>query len=279
VPHRGIRALNYDLNLACDPHGMGDAMLGCWLASGTRHRQYKVHLHSADAKRSLIERFDAPLVDSYNHTFHMFHHDSKAKGSPPRLWLWAEKLGLGHIDAVQPTHDFSAEEAQAAHERAGNPEVLLFPESMHGVREWPLPYWRELIDKFGSVGVSMSVIGIRKRCGLKGYIADMTWVQSAAAMLNTKLVIGMDSGPVHVAGTLGVKALAILGPTNDGVFAHCDSVHCLSAPKRLVPCAGCHYIWDYIPGACEFTCSALANITPDIVFEKSMDMLNESSSS
>ena len=50
-------------------------------------------------------------------------------------------------------------------------------------------------------------------------------------MKRAALVVGNDSFPAHLAGTVGVPTLALMGPTLPTVFAHTPDVECLASGR------------------------------------------------
>jgi FkbM family methyltransferase len=91
-----------------------------------------------------------------------------------------------------------------------------------------------------------------------------TWRETAALMAQADVVVANDSGPMHLAGTLGVTTIALLGPTTDGVTAHMASVHCLSVSKRELDCVGCWGRYGY-DSSCDLGCTALSMLSVDRV--------------
>ena len=92
-------------------------------------------------------------------------------------------------------------------------------------------------------------------------------------MARSRLIVGVDSGPVHLSGTMDLPSVALLGRTTDAVFAMYPSVTCVSAVRSEVPCAGCWSGWGYDKSICEVECKALKSITPERVCEIIEDKL------
>lgn len=109
----------------------------------------------------------------------------------------------------------------------------------------------------------------------EGAMLGKSWEQNAALMLESDLVIGNDSGPIHLSGTLDVPSIAILGPTGDAVFSHMPSVRCIAVERRRVECVGCWLSAPYNPSLCNFTCAALANVSPQEVHDLARKVLSE----
>jgi hypothetical protein len=107
-------------------------------------------------------------------------------------------------------------------------------------------------------------------------IVGKSWSFIAAAIQQSKLVIGNDSGPAHLAGTLGTATIAIHGPTQrDRIYGHIPEV--VGMEKRSLPCAGCHClpVFKGQPAwrpSCEIGCHQLYRTFPEEVFEKAQSV-------
>lgn len=81
-----------------------------------------------------------------------------------------------------------------------------------------------------------------------------------ALMRVADCVIGNDSGPCHLAGTIGTKSFAIMGPTDPRViFGHCPEVETLRVGTDECACVGCHFEGEKgYTEACGVGCEALS---------------------
>jgi ADP-heptose:LPS heptosyltransferase len=86
-------------------------------------------------------------------------------------------------------------------------------------------------------------------------------------MSSVELVVGNDSGPAHLAGTLGTPTLALMGPTRAAcVFGHIPEVTPLAVSLEPA-CAGCHFGRPF-RAACDQGCQALYALTPAAVLKE-----------
>jgi ADP-heptose:LPS heptosyltransferase len=81
------------------------------------------------------------------------------------------------------------------------------------------------------------------------------------------VVVGNDSFPAHLAGTVGVPTLALMGPTVASVFAHLPDVECLAS--NGVDCTGCHFRKPF-RAACDQGCMSLYRLFPDDVLDRTL---------
>jgi hypothetical protein len=88
--------------------------------------------------------------------------------------------------------------------------------------------------------------------------------QIAALMSLAKIVVGNDSGPAHLAGTIGVPTIVTCGPTrSDCVFGHIPEIIPLTNDEPPL-CAGCHFKPPF-RAACDQGCQALYALKPHTV--------------
>lgn len=261
----------------CDTHGYGDACVAAWLAEGTKRDNPRVLLHATGPKREFLELLGQAVVPATgDYLGQCFEADKLLQGHPPRVHAWLSTFGIAGTFA-RPEHTLTGE--QIAWGRNAVPDartVLLYPQTAHLHREWPAAYWLELADRLRQTGRPVRLVCTHdERYRDAGdYLEVKNWRQSAAIMLAGAVVVGNDSAPVHVAGTLDVPALAILGPTTDGVFAHARSVRCIAAERRVMECVGCWFGWGFTP-ACDFGCAALSNVSPEAVADRVLSIAKE----
>jgi len=116
------------------------------------------------------------------------------------------------------------------------------------VREWEAYKWQKLIDKIHSEYDAVIIqFGIKRGIDSSEYDA-LTGVKSLAGRLNgadlvaliasCDLVISIDSGPVHVAGTVGTPVIGLFGPVDPASRLPPDSP--ALGLVSDVPCLFCH---------------------------------------
>ena len=201
----------------------------------------------------------------------------------------AQQFGIPHAEVEQ--WDVPLDEAKLAEadeylsipKKAGRPVVCVSPFANSSSRQWPLRHWIELIDKLKKelkVAVFITASpGDAERLG-KGKAFPTrkftsTDPQLVAAMLSRcDLVLGNDSGMVHVAGLLRRPAIAICAPTLGSVaFGGWPTVSHIQADG---PCSGCLWFQDggWKPW-CTYGCDQLADIKPAMVMPRVDEILRE----
>lgn len=270
-PPRGTSILD------CSIHGLGDCVVAAWLAYGTRYYDRRIGLHAANRYAEVIELFGLPVYamrppggqDRIERQFRagMAHIDQQTQCYPPRLWLWARELGL-QMDLARPQHTITQDEVRASVNYETARSVLFFPESTHGARFWVDAYWDELRDMLAAEGCDVL------SCGSSvGRHQFRSYREMAAAMLNAALVVGVDSGPAHLAGTLDIPTVTLHGVTRPTVFAHLPSVRGVVIEPQELPCVTCTFNpWQYTD-SCEYHCAAMSLLTPDRVLPACLEAL------
>jgi Glycosyltransferase family 9 (heptosyltransferase) len=251
--------------------GLGDIVMWAWLAEGARggpdplvfHRTQDLGLMGLLGLQVDSEPGGIVLDEVYKREV-----DDGCRR--PRLDYIREFLGVTTPLARPALHISAEDEAWATKvaSEVGSPMVLLFPQAIWKPREWPANYWVDLAWKLKRAGVPAVVL-------MKGDDArfhntpSFRWntplPQVAALMKRAALVVGNDSFPAHLAGTVGAPTLALMGPTLPMVFAHMPDVECLAS--RALDCTGCHFRAPF-RAACDQGCMSLYRLFPDDVLQR-----------
>ncbi|SNT07117.1 heptosyltransferase-1 [Granulicella rosea] len=107
-------------------------------------------------------------------------------------------------------------------ELKSQPYVVLAPTAGWGAKEWPAERYRKLAAALGAAGLSVVVNAVPGKMGVPDSIALGGVAKIAVCNLphmvsllrHASLVIGGDSGPIHVAAALGRPVLSLFGPTD-----------------------------------------------------------------
>lgn len=108
-------------------------------------------------------------------------------------------------------------------------------------RDWPLNNWHKLIDLLNCAGMEPKILIpnqlspdykiFKSQIVLAETVADLVSIIKSA-----HLVITQDSGYMHVARYVGVKCIALFGPTDPIVFATAET----KVVKVEIHCSPCH---------------------------------------
>lgn len=122
------------------------------------------------------------------------------------------------------------------------PIITIHPGSPIAIKRWETQNYAELGDcLIKNTGVQILFVGVQDEIEIiqkiqelmkteSHNIAGLTTIPQLASVLqHSKLLIGNDSGPMHLAAAVGIQTIGLFGPGN---------------PKRFGPVGdNCHYIW------------------------------------
>lgn len=253
----------------CDLHGAGDAIIMAWIAQGAAG---KLRLYATGAKKELLELFSQDVVGSSegaSDTFAAYAVETKAKGAEVRVKQRGAFLGV-MTPPERPPYRLDPAKGMEFAKSLGDRPTLLYPGCDDGTREWPPFYWLDLYHRLAAAGMNPHVFcrdPDYRYANLPNYHERRTWSENMHAMLAAGVVVGNDSGPMHVAGTLDVPMIALLGPTTYSMCCHMPSVITLAASEEEIFCVGCWHNTPEFRNACRYGCAALGHILPKTVFE------------
>lgn len=201
---------------------------------------------------------------------------------PARPYLWQQVLP-DFVEPRRPQANIPAAAWQSSEAlldgHAGRPIALLFPCASYKTRMWPLRYWLRLAGELEDRGVFTYAMdgwqGNVKDFPRYGYGFSIETV--AATMLRSHIVVGNDSGPAHLAGTLEVPTIGIIGACDPRVvWGHLESVRAMRASPSRVPCVGCHFQREAgFAAMCDEGCDALRAVHAHEVAEAVFRILEE----
>jgi Glycosyltransferase family 9 (heptosyltransferase) len=272
MPPAGIKI---DLESEKGYAGLGDICVLAWLAEGcaragqplTFHRRRNLELMALFGLEVDPEPGGVRLDEAYG-------RELAEQCRRPRLDYIREFLGIT-AGPVQPTLRLADEHREWASRRVrklGEPLVLLFPQAAWVPREWPPSYWVDLSWKLKAAGVpSLLLLSSKdeRLTNTPGYWWGTSVERLAAMIERAALVVGNDSFPAHLAGTIGTPTLALMGPTRPAVFAHAPAVECLSS-GAAIECTGCHFAAPF-RAACDQGCQSLFRLFPETVFARVLE--------
>mgnify|MGYP000954094684 CR=1 FL=1 len=164
--------------------------------------------------------------------------------------LLHETLDLPIVDAPLPLTAPLSDAAQHAWENVAGtgPCIALHAAARTPAKTWPAAHWRELIallhDRLDARLLLLG--GEADRQFNRLLVADcdlpldaagkFSIAESAALIAQADLLVGVDSGPAHLARAVGTPVVTIMSGTNVAARWAADPAHKLAHP---VPCAPC----------------------------------------
>jgi ADP-heptose:LPS heptosyltransferase len=180
-----------------------------------------------------INHFPQPFIgiDSYLNPLKKW---GIKKGENPELVKWDFDLGV--INRIEKLKEETV--------GAGS-MIALVPSAAWEMKRWPLEHWKKLITimpeaRFIVLGgkedffcQELSDLDPKRVFNLAG---KLTLIESCLLVKKSALVISGDTGLLHVADVLGVKALSLMGPTAFG-FTLSSLVKTLQVDLPCRPCS------------------------------------------
>ncbi len=156
--------------------------------------------------------------------------------------LYARVLTLFGIDFRAETLPHATNRKPAA--------VAIHPGAHHPTQQWPPEYFAELIRRIHAGGEPVIVIGADSERKLVERIVELAGpgakavitrdvMDFVATLRDSDLLICNNSGPLHLAGLLGVPALSFMGPTVKSRWWPVDPSAVVLRRDEL-PCIGCN---------------------------------------
>jgi hypothetical protein len=263
--------------------GNGDIVLACWIAQGHRNDGRRAGIVASGGHADIVRLFGQHVVGRPgkvhlrigNHS-RSYSNELRLQLRTPRAVQWQAELPW-QSEPARPSARIPKADQDAAdaflqtHNPAGRPVIILYPMSAQMTRRWPLACWLDLAWRLSphACVVALDGPGSTDVRGFPLFAYGMNWPWQAALQRRSSLVIGNDSAGVHVAVTLDVPALAIMGPTRpEVVFGHAMP----HVVQGNTSCTGCHFAKPY-SGICDAGCRSLYSITVDEMFTNVWEIL------
>jgi len=265
-------------------HGLGDVVCFAWLGEGLKRAGFDTEFFATGWHAEVLKLFQQKITENAEGAIYTNEGYEKAvaKDSPLNYIQWiAHHLGIT-ADPVRPKINPDPMNRELGRKAAG--DVLIFPHGIWEPRIWPKSYFSELGRLLTEAGYKVRfVMKERDYAFFMPFhcIVGKSLSFVAAAIQQSRLVIGNDSGPAHLAGTIGTKTIAIHGPTqNARIYGHLPEV--IGFEKKSLPCHGCHCLptkngaqaWR---ASCEIGCHQLYRTFPEEVFEFALGLLGKPS--
>lgn len=254
--------------------GLGDMVSLAWVAEGTRETADPISFYAKGNNHTVLkllgqEVSDEPSGNEIAVTAG-YANELADGGAKLRLDYIRDLLGL-NTPHKRPRIRLPAdalEWATKVKQDHGDKElVLLFPQTLWQSRAWPAAYWVDLawwLNSRNVAVITMLADEDKRFFSTPYYMWSYDLYKVAALMSLAKIVVGNDSGPVHISGTLGVPTVVASGPTRPScVFGHIPEIVTISneAPPH---CTGCHFKAPF-RAACDQGCQALFALKPHTV--------------
>lgn len=272
--------------------GLGDLMVALWIAAGAESVGETIPVVcDRPGFRDVATAFGTTLALTPTPDCLVLGADSPAyleelatpDDTRPRTVRWQETVGWDYAPIRPTLGDLPAEDeawAQGWTESFGAGKIVaLAVKSDYPLRTWPkakmLRVAREL-EASGLRTVALDRLDLNVSDFPGRYLYGASLLRVLALLRRCDALVGCDSGLAHVAGTMGLPTVAILGPTDPGiVFGHLPEVVPVRVDPQTVPCVGCHFsaAGGYGADCDRLGCDALASLSWRVVYDRAMEVL------
>ena len=158
--------------------------------------------------------------------------------------------------------------------------AVLCPGTRSGsAKAWPTASWTRLATELAKRGFTPLVVGTEgdvelangicaSRPQIVNLAGKLSLGQLAAVVSRARLVVGVDSMPIHLASLLGVPALGLFGPTDPGRYRPRGNGRALSVGIGCAPCYD-----QRAPPECPFDDRlCMAWLDPDRVIAEALEL-------
>jgi heptosyltransferase I len=189
----------------------------------------------------------------------------------PASWFYSTKVPIRSYHAVERNLDLAAAAGASnilrtfplppGEQQAALPEgdfVLASPLAGWGAKQWPLEYYSQLAEKLNRECGMPLVLDAPSPLDVPGTRAHVSTLPGLIyATRRATAVVGLDSGPLHLAAALAKPGVAIYGPTDPARHGpYGGTIGVLRSPEAVTT-----YRRTSEPDA------SMREITPDQVFE------------
>lgn len=197
------------------------------------------------------------------------HEFAFALGEPPP----AKPVGLRVPASVQQRVDARLRAAGLEGKRF----VVIHAGPTWKVKEWPAGHWQALAPRLAAlelaaiqIGADVASSGATRASprlpNALDWIGSLSWLETAALLRHAAAIVGIDSGPLHLAQTLGVPVVGLFGPTRlENILWETPITAAAFAP---FDCLGCHHNPagpQHTRDGCAFEIRCMQWLTADVV--------------
>jgi ADP-heptose:LPS heptosyltransferase len=145
-----------------------------------------------------------------------------------------------------------ADDYLRAQVQPGQPVVAMVVSAANALKWWAPPKWADLNDRLTSLGWRPALIAppsnehaaqVFDLCQAPPLWPHANLRQVSALLARADVVVGIDTGPLHVAAALGVPWVGLYGPTNPDVIGPYRAEVGMAIPSRFPKPSSCANCW------------------------------------
>lgn len=156
-----------------------------------------------------------------------------------------------HLE-VMPDAELWAESYLEEHGLLGCPLAAIVVSADNPLKWWDISKWAELNDWLLRMGWRTILVALREQqhaqqvyqsCAHKPLWPNLELRQLVALLSRSDLVVGIDTGPLHIAGALGKPWVGLFGPSNPDLVGPYDRSSGQAIVARLPKSSSCKDCW------------------------------------
>ena len=239
--------------------------------TGLRHAWHQLRAAKFDFAVDFQGLVKSALVATLARPERIFGFNAEYARESAASWFYSTKVPIRSYHAVERNLDLAAAAGASnilrtfplppGEQQAALPEgdfVMASPLAGWGAKQWPLEHYTQLAERLRRECGMPLVLDVPHALQVQG---TQTHVSTLAGLIyatrRATAVVGLDSGPMHLAAALGKQGMAIYGPTD---------------PARHGPYGGTIGVLRSTAAVTSYSRTAepdasMREITPDQVFE------------
>lgn len=157
-----------------------------------------------------------------------------------------EEWGIKQNDYPKVNWNFPSKVLEKINSIVGSKKIIaLVPSAAWEMKRWPLDHWKELIKNLpeaqfiilgGNQDFFCQELADIDPSRVQNLAGKLSLIESSCLILKSSLVVSADTGLLHVADVLGVKALSLMGPSAFG-FTMSPKIKTLEVNLSCRPCS------------------------------------------
>lgn len=185
------------------------------------------------------------------------HHPPQPRGRTHIVEEFRKSFGLKSLNEQSAHLKVSSRALRQMGQRlkieqmGGKPFVVIHTGPTWKVKEWPGANWGKLVAELKArnqieviqIGENRTATGETRQsphvAGVINWIGTLTMDQTLALLSLADLVVGVDSGVLHLAGVVDTPCVGIFGPTDPKCFLPRNNRS--AGVTSNVSCLGCHH--------------------------------------
>ena len=123
--------------------------------------------------------------------------------------------------------------------------ITIAPSAAHEMKKWPIEYWKDFLSKYTDEKIVILGGPADHFCEelekidssrIKNLAGKLSLIESCYTIVKSKLLLSADTGLLHVADSLGIKGIVLIGPSAFGYPGN-EQIKTLETDLACKPCS------------------------------------------